>query len=210
MVWIRQCELDAGCEELPPIPTRIASNEEFIPPPQSAEQREVELRLWAIAETAANKLGLSRRDFLRTGCGLAAAFVAMNQVFGPCYEVAADEPTNPEKVRERWPKDQFIFDVQTHHVDVAGKWYDDSREGKWFQNFVRTLRPATTLDMSVERLNRDHYVRRCSSTATRSWRSSAASRRAPGTRTRCLPTRWPPRATMSTTWRSRSASWPTA
>ena len=100
MAWIRQCELDARREELPPIPTRIASNEEFIPPPQSPEQREVELRLWAIAETAAGKLGLSRRDFLRTGCGMAAAFVAMNQVFGPCYEVEADEPTNPEKVRE--------------------------------------------------------------------------------------------------------------
>ena len=85
MVWIRQCELDAGRDDLPPIPTRIASNEEFIPPPQSPEQREVELRLWAIAETAANKLGLSRRDFLRTGCGMAAALVAMNQVFGLCY-----------------------------------------------------------------------------------------------------------------------------
>ena len=50
MSWIRQCELDAGQEELPPIPTRISSNEEFIPPPQSAEQRQVELRLWAIAD----------------------------------------------------------------------------------------------------------------------------------------------------------------
>jgi len=159
MAWIRQCDLDASRDELPPIPTRIASNEEFIPPPQSPEQREVELRLWAIAETAANKLGLSRRDFLRTGCGMAAAFVAFNQVFGHCYEVEADEPTDPGKVRERWPKDQFIFDVQTHHVDVSGKWYDDTPEGKWFQNFVRSLRPAATIDTSVERLNRDHYIK---------------------------------------------------
>ena len=63
--------------------------------------------------------GLSRRDFLRTGSGMAAAFVALNQVFGPCYDVEADEATDPEKVREKWPKDQFIFDVQTHHVDVS-------------------------------------------------------------------------------------------
>ena len=159
MAWVRQCELDAGRDDLPPIPTRIASNEEFIPPPQSPEQREVELRLWAIAETAASKLGLSRRNFLRTGCGMAAAFVAFNQVFGFCYEVEADEPTNPEKVREKWPKDQFIFDVQTHHVDVSGKWYDDTPEGKWFQSFVKSLRPAATIDLSVERLNRDHYVK---------------------------------------------------
>src|SRR5687768_5146081 len=99
MPWIRQCELDAQCEQLSPIPTRIVSNEEFVPPPQSAAQKEVEFRLWAIAETAANQLGLSRRDFLRTSCGMAAALMAMNEVFGPCYEVDADEVTNPEKVR---------------------------------------------------------------------------------------------------------------
>lgn len=159
MPWIRQCELDARREIVPPIPTRIVSNEEFIPPPQSAQQKEVELRLWAIAETAANKLGLSRRDFLYSSCGMAAAMLALNQVFGPCYEVSADEVTDKEKVRERWPKDQFIFDIQTHHVDVERKWYDDTKEGKWFKNFVQRLRPASKLEDSIEKLNLDHYVK---------------------------------------------------
>ena len=159
MAWIRQCELDADRDELPPIPTRIASNEEFIPPPQSPEQREVELRLWAIAERGASALGLSRRDFLRTSCGMAAALLALNEVFGVCYAVEADEPENPAKVREKWPKDQFIFDVQTHHVDVSRQWYDDSREGRWMKDFVRRLRPSPTLEESTERLNRDHYVK---------------------------------------------------
>jgi hypothetical protein len=40
-MWVRQCDLDAACDAPPPIPTRIASNEEFIPPPQSPEQRAV-------------------------------------------------------------------------------------------------------------------------------------------------------------------------
>lgn len=159
MPWIRQCELDAQREDVPPIPTRIVSNEEFVPVPQSPEQREVELRLWAIAETAANRLGMTRRDFLRTGCGMAAALVAMNQVFGPCYQVDADEVTDPEKARERWPKNEFIFDIQTHHVDIERQWYDDTREGRWFKNFVRALRPAATVDESIERLNLDHYVK---------------------------------------------------
>ena len=35
-MWVRQCDLDARDEAPSPIPTRIASNEEFIPPPQSA------------------------------------------------------------------------------------------------------------------------------------------------------------------------------
>lgn len=159
MAWIRQCDLDAQRGDCPPIPTRIASNEEFIPPPQSPEQQRVELRLYALAETAAAKLGLGRRDFLRTGCGMAAALMAMNHVFGPCYEVAADELTDQEKVREKWPKDQFIFDVQTHHVDIGGAWYDNTPEGRVFRDFVGYLRPADKVETSIELLNRDHYVK---------------------------------------------------
>ena len=44
-MWIRQCDLDAQAEAPSPIPTRIASNEEFIPPPQSPQQKEYEARL---------------------------------------------------------------------------------------------------------------------------------------------------------------------
>ncbi|MEX2560113.1 MAG: hypothetical protein WD403_09370 [Pirellulales bacterium] len=50
-MWVRQCKLDAGAVT-PPIPARIASNEEFIPPPQSPQQREYEARLAQIAERA--------------------------------------------------------------------------------------------------------------------------------------------------------------
>jgi predicted TIM-barrel fold metal-dependent hydrolase len=158
-MWIRQCELDAQREELPPIPTRIASNEEFIPPPQSPEQREVELRLWALAERAASRLGVSRRDFLRTSGGMAAAFIALNEVFGRCYEVEEEEVFDPAATKEKWPKDQFIFDIQTHHVDIQRKWYDDTPEGKKIQSFFRSIRPSTSIEKSIETLNRVHYVK---------------------------------------------------
>lgn len=159
MAWIRQCDLDAQNEERSPIPTRIASNEEFVPPEQSPEQREVETRLWAIAEVSAGRLGMSRRDFLRTGCGMAAALLALNEVFGPCYDVEADEAVDLEKVREKWPKDQFIFDMQTHHVDISRQWYEDTPDGQRIQRFFRMLRRANTLDESLELLNRDHYIK---------------------------------------------------
>ena len=45
VMWVRQCELDAGDEGRPPIPARIASNEEFVPPPQSPQQKEYEARV---------------------------------------------------------------------------------------------------------------------------------------------------------------------
>src|SRR5438128_964271 len=124
-MWKRDRDLDT---DPLPIPSRIASNEEFIPPHQSSQQREYESRLHVLADDAAKKQGLNRRDFLRTGCGLAAAMFALNQVFGNCYDVTAQEVQNQDAFRERWPKDQFIFDVQTHHVDVSRKWYEESDE----------------------------------------------------------------------------------
>src|SRR4029077_9009309 len=139
-MWVRQCDLDATNEARSPIPTRIASNEEFVPPPQSPEQKEFESPLADISERAAKRQGLDRRDFLRTGSGMAAALIALNQVFGDCYEVQAAEIEDQKAFEENWPKDQFIFDIQTHHVDVSRKWYDDSPDGKNVLNFFRLLR----------------------------------------------------------------------
>jgi predicted TIM-barrel fold metal-dependent hydrolase len=159
-MWVRQCDLDAGSELPLPIPSRIASNEEFIPPEQTPQQKEYEARLKEISDTAARGQGLSRRDFLRTGSGMAAALVALNQVFGPCYDVRAEEVQDQQAFRERWPKNQFIFDVQTHHVDVSRRWYENTPEGQRTTLFFRMLRPrAGSLEESLDQLNRAHYVK---------------------------------------------------
>src|SRR5258708_39218748 len=107
-MWIRKCELDAHIESPMPVPTQIASNEEFIPPPQSIQQQEGEVRTLEIAEKQAKRRGLSRRDFLRTGSGMAAGIMALNMVFGDCYEVKAEEYEEPEALQEKCPQDQFI------------------------------------------------------------------------------------------------------
>src|SRR5205823_6874125 len=113
-----------------------------------------------ISERAAKRQGLARRDFLRTGSGLAAALFALNQVFGDCYEVSAAEIEDQKAFEEKWPKDQFIFDIQTHHVDVAKKWYDDTPQGRATVRFFQMLRPlAGSLEKSLEQLNRAHYVK---------------------------------------------------
>ena len=101
-MWKRDCDLET---EPLPIPSRVASNEEFIPPQQTPQQKEYEARLHALADEAAKGQGLSRRNFLRTGSGLAAAMLALNQVFGDCYDVTAAEVQNQEAFRERWPKE---------------------------------------------------------------------------------------------------------
>jgi len=159
-MWVRQCELDASAELLSPIPLRIASNEEFIPPPPSLQQLEFAARLDTLSSDAARRQGMDRRAFLRTGSGMAAALLAMNQVFGDVYDVSAEEVADQDAFKEKWPKDQFIFDVQTHHVDVSKKWYDDTPQGKATLAFFRMMRPlATSAEKSLELLNRVHYVK---------------------------------------------------
>src|SRR3989442_5770924 len=112
-MWIRKCEIDAKIEAPLPVPTQIASNEEFIPPPKSPQQQEVEYRALEIAERQARRRGLSRRDFLRTGSGMAAGVIALNMVFGDCYEGKAEGYEDPETFQEKRPKDQFIFALLT-------------------------------------------------------------------------------------------------
>jgi predicted TIM-barrel fold metal-dependent hydrolase len=159
-MWVRRCDVDAAQDAPVPIPTQIASNEEFIPPPQSRQQKAVEARTLAIAEAQARRHGLTRRQFLRTGSGMAAALLAMNEVFGRCFEVEAAEVEDPHAYRERWPKEQFIFDVQTHHVDVAPPWYENTPDGQAVNRFFRSLRPeAGSLKGALELMNRDHYVK---------------------------------------------------
>ena len=51
---------EAGLPALP-IPTRVVSNGEYMPPPQSQRQRQVEKRIQELSEDASKKLGVDRR-----------------------------------------------------------------------------------------------------------------------------------------------------
>jgi hypothetical protein len=97
--WLseREQRLVAGAEEASaatPIPTQIVSNGEYLPPPQSATQRRVEQRINELADVNGKRLGLSRRQFMRTGCGMAAAFLAMNEIYGPVVSLSSENRRN--------------------------------------------------------------------------------------------------------------------
>jgi len=122
-----------------PIPTRLVSNEEFPPLPQTAWQREVEARILAAADRLAPQLGLSRREFLRTSGGMAASLLAMNAVFGPFFAVTEVEAAEPAASKS---DHYFIFDVQLHYV---GAGYDPTdaeveRKGAVSKGALRRLR----------------------------------------------------------------------
>ena len=112
-----------------PLPVQVVSSDEFMPIPQTQRQKQVEARLNALADQHGSKQGLDRRGFFRTAAGMAAAFVAMNEVYGPLYGVSPAEAATPgaaEATRAK-TKDQFVMDVHTHFLR------DDTR----LENFVR-------------------------------------------------------------------------
>ena len=101
-----------------PIPTQVVSNGEFTPLPQSEDQRRVEARIGDLATELAPQHGMSRRGFLSSAAGMSAAFLAMNEVFGPVFTASRAEAATPgvADARAAALKKQFIVDCQTHFV----------------------------------------------------------------------------------------------
>ncbi|HEU5196835.1 MAG TPA: hypothetical protein VFW70_19000, partial [Methylomirabilota bacterium] len=93
-----------------PLPTRLVSNEEFPPLPQTPEQQAVEARILSDAARLAKRLGLSRREFLRTSGGMATSLLAMNAVFGRFFDVSPVEAVERVAFQERTGPAPFIFD----------------------------------------------------------------------------------------------------
>ncbi len=109
----------AETESFPsPIPMQIVSSEEYVPSPQSPAQREVQARLTTMADELARKQGLSRRRFFQTAAGMAASFVAMNEVYGNVFAASRAEAAEPERADARAAalKGQFIMDMHTHFL----------------------------------------------------------------------------------------------
>ena len=100
-----------------PIPTRMISNGEYLPIPQTEQQRRVEARFTELAGDASKKLGMDRRRFLAGAGGTAASLVAMNEVFGRFFNVSPLEMLVPAAyAQSATPADLFVFDDQLHLV----------------------------------------------------------------------------------------------
>jgi uncharacterized protein len=116
-----------------PIPTHLVSNEEYFPPfLQTSHQKQVEARVMDALDHTPKRLNISRRQFLETSAGLAASFVALNEVFRgyafgeTLFRVAQDGSLDHEAFLANGPPaDLFIFDDQCHVVR-------GSRQGLWF------------------------------------------------------------------------------
>ena len=102
-----------------PIPVQSVSSDEFSPGPQTQKQKEYEFRVKQIGAELSKHQGLTRRKFFKTASGMAAAFLAMNETYGPIFGVSQAEAATPEMAadRARGLSGQFIMDMHTHFLN---------------------------------------------------------------------------------------------
>src|SRR5207245_10337478 len=88
------------------------------PRPPARRHHRVEGTITDIADALARKHGVSRLQFLAGSAGMAAAFLAMNEVFRPLFDVSPAEAKTPGVADQRAGAlaGQFIFDDQVHFV----------------------------------------------------------------------------------------------
>jgi predicted TIM-barrel fold metal-dependent hydrolase len=143
-----------------PIPTRCVSSDEFTPARQTRKQKQVAARLKELGDRYARRNGMGRRAFFRTAAGLAASFVAMNDVYGPVFQVNAAEAASVDLslLRRQSLAGQFVFDCHTHFLrdDTRLEGFVRAREavGRTGWNPQIAGRPQT-----IEDLKFDNYVK---------------------------------------------------
>jgi uncharacterized protein len=124
MLTPEELEKLEGAETLfrSPIPVQFVSSDEYMPQPQTAAQKEFESRIKDIGAEQAKRHSITRRKFFKTAGGMAAAFVAMNEVHAknsqPIYEVLKGEEKDLELAQARADglKGQFVMDMHTHFL----------------------------------------------------------------------------------------------
>ena len=124
-----------------PIKIDSTSNGEFRPVPVGPDHRAA--RRLAVERIAGNarRIDVSRRGFLTGLCGAATTLLAYQEVFaaagapGGGFVLPKEAAFEPAAAAQTLAGREFIFDVQTHMVDVKGAW----RQRRGAQNWERSL-----------------------------------------------------------------------
>jgi uncharacterized protein len=150
-----------------PIKLDSTCNGEFLPVPLNPAAKHANALAHERVSVAARRAGLSRRGFLVSTCGAAATLAAMNEGFagagrsGGYFAVAAEAAFEPELAAAQLGGNEFIFDVQGHHVNPKGAW----RSPLSFWNLALRTFPQARCDAagrpllgSIDCFGADHFI----------------------------------------------------
>ncbi len=111
-----------------PIKLDASSNGEYEPVPLTAAALSARRSARETVDAAARRLGISRRRYLVSALGAAATLTSFDRVFaasgvrGGRYVLPKEAPFELAAAQAALAGDEFIFDVQLHHVNPKGEW----------------------------------------------------------------------------------------
>jgi uncharacterized protein len=154
-----------------PVDVLPCSNEEYFPPPPSRAQRAIMELADRETERIRRKFGLSRRHFVRTAAATAIGFWAIDAVrMGQFGTYGFAQGSGVDACDLEWDgrrgmatlrnlPGEFIFDVQSHHVDPEGMWrVSNPAFVAFFSAAWPQAREGGELD-PMENLSRFHYLK---------------------------------------------------
>jgi hypothetical protein len=111
-----------------PVKLDTTTNGEFAPVALEAVHHEANRLAFDAACANAKRLGLDRRSFLVSACGVATTLLGMNAAYardgrsGGFYDLPRESALDEQLARSALDANDFIFDVQGHFVNPTGAW----------------------------------------------------------------------------------------
>lgn len=111
-----------------PVKLDTTTNGEFVPIPLEPVHHHAHHLANEAADANAKRLGLDRRSFLVSACGVAATLAGMNTAYakagltGGFFELPSEAPLDLYAARSAVDGREFVFDVQGHFVNPSGAW----------------------------------------------------------------------------------------
>jgi predicted TIM-barrel fold metal-dependent hydrolase len=111
-----------------PIKLDTTSNGEFEPVPLEPYHEQAIAHAHACVSDNARRQGVGRRAFMVSTCGAATALLALNEAHaaqgrtGGYFDLPTLAGVDKDMAAATLDGDEFIFDVQNHHVNALGRW----------------------------------------------------------------------------------------
>ncbi len=145
----RRIDNERSGEDRLPIPWDPVSNGEYLPPPTTPLIREASKRAMRMADEAARRAGMSRRNFLSTLPGAAVSLMALSACAseeraatgttqGGTFALPPESTLDPDAAASVLAGEEFVMDVQCHLLE-----YDLTKPANEDKPFIGQLFPQS-------------------------------------------------------------------
>jgi hypothetical protein len=147
-----------------PIKVDSTSNGEFRPIPVSDTVRRAKALARDRITGNARRTGMPRRTFLQSLCGAATTLLTLNQAFaarrntGGAFVLPKEAAFDSAAAADAIAGAEFIFDVQTHMIDPAGKWRANA--GQYWERILASFPQGSCGDADpVDCFSADQFIK---------------------------------------------------